>query len=115
MGSVGSDQNMVTGAKIAFALALDVQACRTGEEQNPFVMCLTMRFVSRCRLTGRNDALDAQVISRKYCGENLGICARRNAIEKVHCELCHRSPIASRRSRRCKKGNLGASTSRAIR
>lgn len=65
MGSVSSDQNMVTRAKIAFILALDAEARRTGEEENPFVMSLTMRFISRCKLTGRNDTLDAQVISRK--------------------------------------------------
>jgi len=32
MGSVSSDQNMVAGAKIALALALNAQARRTGEE-----------------------------------------------------------------------------------
>jgi hypothetical protein len=52
-------------------------------------MSLTMRFISRRTLTGRNDTLDAQVISRKYFGENLGVCARWSAIEKVHRELFH--------------------------
>jgi hypothetical protein len=54
-------------------------------------MSLTMRFVSRCKLAGRNDTLDAQVISRKYLGENLGVCARRHVIENIHRELIHRS------------------------
>jgi len=98
MGSV-SNQNMITRAKIAFNLALNAQARRTGEKQNPFIMSLTMRFIGRCKLTGRNDTLDAQAISRKYFGENLGVCARRNAIENVHRERIHRSPIASSRPR----------------
>jgi hypothetical protein len=45
-------------------------------------MSLTMRFIGRCKLTGRNDTLDAQVIPRKDFGENLGGCARRSAIKK---------------------------------
>jgi hypothetical protein len=32
MSSVSGDQNMVAGAKSPFALAVNAQACRTGEE-----------------------------------------------------------------------------------
>lgn len=83
MAPVSGDEDMVAGAKIALAFALDPQTCRAGKEQDPFVMFLTIWFVCRRGLTSRNDPLDSQTFSRKHVGENLGIRANRKVIEEI--------------------------------
>jgi hypothetical protein len=64
MGSVRRDQNMVARAKMALVSALDAQTSRTGEEQHPFVVSLTMGVPGRRRLARRHDALNANIRSR---------------------------------------------------
>jgi hypothetical protein len=81
MGPVSGDKNMVARTKIALALALNAETRRTGEEEDPLVMSLAMGSVRRCKLTSRDDTLDAQIVSREYFGENLDVCARWNGFE----------------------------------
>jgi len=52
MGSVSGDQDVVAGAKLALAFTLDAQTRRAGEQEDPLVMSLTMRFTRRRGLTG---------------------------------------------------------------
>jgi hypothetical protein len=51
MGMVGCNQRMVAGTKMALRFALNAETCRAGEKNNPFVMPLTMGFISRRGLT----------------------------------------------------------------
>lgn len=84
MGLVGGDQNMVTRPKIALAFALDAETRRTGEQEDPFVMSLTIRSIRRGQLTGRDNALDPHALSQKHFRENLAVCMSRQVIEKIH-------------------------------
>ncbi len=43
MQMIGRDKEMITRSKNVFRLALDPQACRPPEQQNPFVMVLIIR------------------------------------------------------------------------
>jgi hypothetical protein len=76
MGPVRGDQDMVARAKTALIFALDAQTRRPGEEQDPFVVSLTMGLICRRRLARRDDALDANIFSQQNFGKNLivGLC-----------------------------------------
>jgi hypothetical protein len=83
MGPVSGDQDVVTRTKITLTFALNAETRRAGEEQDPFVMSLTMWFIHRRGLTSRDDPLDTHVLSRKKLGEDLPVCASRKVIEKI--------------------------------
>jgi len=63
MGAVSGNEQMVARTKLALPFTLDVEARRAGEEQDPFVMPLPMRFIRRSGLTGRDDALDPHTLA----------------------------------------------------
>src|SRR5262245_21151885 len=83
MATMRGDQDMVTRTKIALAFAFDPKTRGAGEEQDPFVVFLIIRLVRRCRLTGRDDPLDAHALARKQLGEYLLIGGRRQVAEKI--------------------------------
>jgi hypothetical protein len=83
MGPVSGDQDVVARTKITLTFALNAETRRAGEEQDPFVMSLTMWFIHRRGLTSRDDPLDTHVLSRKKLGEDLPVCASRKVIEKI--------------------------------
>jgi hypothetical protein len=83
VGAVGGDQNMVARVKTALTFALDTETCRSGKEQNPFVMGLAMGLIHRRRLTSRDDPFNANILSRHDLGKNLRVCVCRKVIEKV--------------------------------
>ena len=74
MKTMRRDQDMVAGTKVTLALAVDPQARRAGEEQDPFIMVLIIRFICRRGLTGRDDPLDPHTLSHKQLGDDLLRC-----------------------------------------
>jgi hypothetical protein len=83
MGPVSGDQDVVARTKITLTFALNAETRRAGEEQDPFVMSLTMWFIHRRGLTSRDDPLDTHVLPRKKLGEDLPVYASRKVIEKI--------------------------------
>jgi hypothetical protein len=83
MHPAGWDQEMVTGPKILFLLALYPQPCGTLEQQDPFVMVLVIGRVHRRRLTRRDDPLDPDPLLRKQLGEFLVSRLNRKVVEQI--------------------------------
>jgi hypothetical protein len=77
------DQDMVAWTKVTLALAVDPQARRAGEEQDPFIMVLIIGFICWRGLTSRDDPLDSHTLSQKQFGDDLLGCPSGKVIEKI--------------------------------
>ena len=83
MKTMRRDQDMVAWTKVTLAFAVDPQTRRAGEEQDPFIMVLIIRFICWRGLTGRDDPLDPHTLSRKQLGDDLLVCPSGKVIEKI--------------------------------
>jgi hypothetical protein len=64
MPAMSWEQDPIAFAKLAiFTLTLDAQARRTLDHEHPFIGVLIVPLAFRRRLTGRDDALDAQALA----------------------------------------------------
>jgi hypothetical protein len=83
MGAMSCDQHMVAWTESAFTFALNSHTRRTSEDQDPLVIALPMRLVRRRKLTIRDDALDTHIFPQQHLGENLGVRACGQVINKI--------------------------------
>ena len=80
---MSGDQDIVTGTKIALAFSLDPKTGRAGDEQRPFVVFLSVGFVRRRGLTGRDDPLDPHAPSREQLREELLVRLTGKVVEEI--------------------------------
>jgi hypothetical protein len=83
MGPASGNEDMIARTQSALTFALDPQAGRTSEEQDPFVVILAIGLIDRRELPSRDDALDPHAFSREYFGKDLRVRANRKVIEKI--------------------------------